>query len=97
MLVRIGRWCFSHRRMTLGAWLASLVVIAALAGTVGGGFEGNPESPDSESTDGFDLIDERFDGDGSGLSGSLVFQSEAGMDDVAVRAAVENLLTALQP
>ncbi len=92
MLVRTGRWCFAHRRVTLGIWLLSLVAVALLAGGIGGGYEGNPTSPDSESTDGFDLIDERFGGDGSGLSGSLVFQAEQGVADPQVRVTVERLL-----
>ena len=47
------------------------------------------EAPDSDSRNGFDVIEEHFGGLGGGFSGSIVFRSESGVDDPQVREAME--------
>ena len=40
--------------------------------------------------DGFDILDEHFGGQGTGITGTIVFQAEQGVDDPEVQAAMED-------
>ncbi|MBT8240645.1 MAG: hypothetical protein KJN63_05405, partial [Acidimicrobiia bacterium] len=88
MYAKLGRWCFTHPWQVIGVWL---IVLAGLAGTlaaVGPSYDGSFEIPESESADGFAIIDESFGGVGSGLQGSIVFRADQGVDDPVVQEAV---------
>ncbi len=89
MLVRVARWCFHNPRKTVAAWVALVVATLAAAAAVGPSFFAQLEAPESDSRNGFEVLEEHFGGLGSGLSGSIVFRSESGVDDPAVRAAME--------
>ena len=89
MLVRVARWCFHNPRKTVAAWVAVVLVTFAAAVVVGPSFFAQLEAPESDSRNGFEVLEEHFGGIGSGLSGSIVFRSESGIDDPAVRAAME--------
>ncbi len=92
MLVRISSWCFDHRWAALAIWLASLFAIGSAAGAVGPAYDGSFEIPDSDSADGFAVLDEHFAELGVGaLTGTIVFQAEQGIDDPEVMAAMEAL------
>jgi RND superfamily putative drug exporter len=91
-LGRLGGWCFDHRRATVGLWVALLVVVSAAAGAVGPAFGSGSAVPDSDSTDGFAVLEEHFLELGTGgRSGTIVFRAEQGVDDPAVVAAMEDL------
>ena len=89
MLLRIARWCFFNPRKTVAAWVAVVVAALAAAGAVGPSFYAQLEAPDSDSRRGFEVLEEHFGGLGGGFSGSVVFRYEAGIDDPAVREAME--------
>lgn len=90
MLARFGGWCFRNPWLVVGGWFGVIVLVFGSVAAVGGpAFDGTFEIPDSESRDGFDALDEHFDGLGSGQSGSVVFRAESGVDDAAVREAME--------
>ncbi len=90
MLARFGGWCFRHPWLVIVGWVGVFVLVfGAVAGAGGPAFDGTFEIPDSESRDGFDALDEHFNGLGSGQSGSVVFRAESGVDDPTVRDAME--------
>ena len=91
MLARVGRWSFRHKWAVVALWIAALVGVNFVSSQIGGAFEGNPASPDSESSRGFDAIDEYFGGIGSGLTGTIVFRAESGVDDPAVQSVMEEM------
>ncbi|MDH3755632.1 MAG: MMPL family transporter [Acidimicrobiia bacterium] len=91
MFARIGRWSYRHRRAVLGMWIAAIVVVAVSAGTLGGAFRAEQTIPGGESVKGFDVIDEYFEGAGSGQSGTIVFRADAGVDDPTAQAAMEDM------
>ncbi len=91
MFSRIGSWCFRRRRVVAAAWLGLIVVVFALAGAIGSAFDSSFSIPASESADGFDVLDEYFGGQGSGFTGSIVFEADQGVGDPEVRAAMEAL------
>lgn len=91
MLAGLGRLAVDHRRWVVAAWLVSLLVVMGAGRVLGGEYVTNPQSPSSESTDGFDLVDRAFGGLGSGLTGTIVFRADAGVDDPAVVAVMGEL------
>ncbi len=94
MVARIGRWCHENRRQAVGIWLASIIVLVGAALTLGNGFDAEQSIPGSETEDGFEVLDEYFDGVGNGLTGQIVFTAEQGVDDPAVVAAMSTMFAA---
>ncbi|MGB0113945.1 MAG: MMPL family transporter, partial [Ilumatobacteraceae bacterium] len=88
---RLGRFGFRRRWLVLGSWLAILVTVFVLVGTIGASSDSSFSIPDSESKSGFDTLDEYFGGFGSGMSGTIVFKADAGVDDPEVEAAMTEL------
>ncbi len=89
MLLRLSGWCFRNPRKTVAAWIVTLIAVFAAAGVTGPSFYAELDAPDSDSRNGFDVIEEHFGGFGGGFSGSIVFRSESGVDDPEVRQAME--------
>ena len=88
---RLGRFGFRRRWTVVGTWLAVLVVVFALVGSIGAASDSSATIPASESRNGFDTLDTYFGGLGSGPSGSIVFRAEQGVDDPAVVAAMTEM------
>ena len=92
MLARLGRWCFTHRRATLAAWLLALVGTAVITATVGSAYSSRFEIPASESASGFDLLTDEFPGQSAGRQGgTIVFRADQGVTDPDVQAAMTTL------
>ena len=96
-LYRLGRWTFVHRRVVLVGWLA--VFAATIAGmlTLAGETTDSFELSGLESTQAFELIEERSpDATPEGTSAQVVFQAEQGarVDSPANRAAIADALAA---
>ena len=91
MLARIGTWSFLHPWKVLGAWLLGIVAVFGIAGAVGPAFNDAFETPDSDTADGFAVLEEFFPGQaGSANTGSIVFRAEQGVADPVVQAAMED-------
>ena len=91
MFARLGPWCHDRRWLVLGSWIVALIVVNIVAGFVGNAFRDEFNLPDVESRTGFDILDEAFGGQGTGFTGTIVFQSDGGVDDPEVQAAMEGL------
>ena len=89
MLARLGTWSYRHPRLIVLAWIAIVVAAFAVARAIGPAFNAEFEAPESGSRHGFEALDEHFGGFGSGQSGSIVFRADSGVDDPAIRAAME--------
>jgi len=59
--------------------------------TVGSAFDGGRVPPASESSHGFDVLDQYFGGLGAGRSGSIVFKADNGVKDPEVVAAMTEM------
>jgi RND superfamily putative drug exporter len=92
MLTRVGGWCFDHRIAAIGLWLLGLATVLGAAGAIGPAYDAVLDIPDSDSADGFAVLDEHFSELGAGTqSGTIVFQADRGVDDPEVTAAMEEL------
>ena len=50
----LARWCYHHRWTVVGIWIALIVGLNALGGAIGSSFNGEFETPASESASGFE-------------------------------------------
>ena len=96
MVARLGGWSFRNPRLIVAAWLGFAVLVLGAAFGVGAGFAGAFDVPESETRSGFDALDEHFGGFGSGQTGSIVFRNESGVDDPAVREAMEAMFAEVE-
>jgi putative drug exporter of the RND superfamily len=94
MFRSLSRWCTRHAWTVVALWFAALLTANVAAGAVGAAFDSSFGNLESESTRGLDTLEEFFPGAGSLVSGSIVFRSEAGVDDPAVQAAMTEMFTA---
>jgi putative drug exporter of the RND superfamily len=88
---RLGTWCHDRRRLVLGLWVGVLVFGFAVSGAVGDAFRDEFNLPDVESKTGFDILDDNFGGEGTGVVGTIVFQAEQGVEDPEVEDAMQAL------
>ncbi|HET9612352.1 MAG TPA: MMPL family transporter [Acidimicrobiales bacterium] len=91
MFARLGTWCHDRRRLVAGLWVAVLVIGGAVSGAVGNAFRDEFNLPDVESRTGFDILDDNFGGQGTGVVGTIVFRADQGVDDPEVRAEMQAL------
>jgi putative drug exporter of the RND superfamily len=94
VLRKVAGFCYSRRWLVLGAWVGVLLAI----GMVGNRFGGDPADdftmPTSESQRVFELLQDNFPQAGQdGIR--VVFGSEAGVGDDAIRPRIEALLAEL--
>ncbi|MGI8807215.1 MAG: MMPL family transporter [Acidimicrobiales bacterium] len=91
MFGRLGSFCYRRRRLVVGTWVATLVVLIGVSVGAGTAFQDEFTLPDVESRTGFSILEEHFGGQGTGVTGTIVFRAEQGVQDPAVRAAMEAL------
>jgi RND superfamily putative drug exporter len=78
---RLGSFAHARRRAVVVVWIGVLVVLGIGLGGAGTGFSTQFNLPDVESADGFNLLEERFGGEQSGRSGTIVVRAEGGFSD----------------
>ncbi len=84
LLERLGRVCFRRRRLVLVLWLGVLLGLGAAQGVAGSGYHTEFRLSGTESQQGFDLLSANATA-GAGFDGTVVFRSDRGVDDPAVR------------
>ena len=91
MLASYARASFRHPWRALLGGIVVLAALFAVFGVVGSSFDSQREIPSTESGDGFDLLEAHFEDFGSGLTGSIVFEAQAGARDPKIEAAMSAL------
>jgi RND superfamily putative drug exporter len=96
VLGRLGRWCHNRRGVVVIVWLVAFLGFGGLSAATGSGFTTAFSLPNVESSRGFDIINEHFGGRGGGNGGTIVFRTEAGVDDPAVQSAMTTFLAKVE-
>ncbi|NLD75418.1 MAG: MMPL family transporter [Acidimicrobiales bacterium] len=92
MFARFGSWCHDRRGWVLLGWVLVLVLSGVASSAAGNAFREEFNMPDVESRRGLDILEDDFGGDGAGVTGTIVFRAEQGVDDPEVRSGIEALL-----
>jgi RND superfamily putative drug exporter len=56
----LARWCFTHKFVVLGAWVAALVALGGLNASAGSGYTDSFSLPGTESTTALNLLTDNF-------------------------------------
>lgn len=88
MFARFGRWAYDNPWTMILIWFGIIVIIFGSVGALGAAFDDAFSVPESESADGFTILEEGFGGLGAGQPGSIVFEANQGVDDTAVKEAM---------
>jgi putative drug exporter of the RND superfamily len=90
VFTRLGTWCHDHRRLVVGLWVAAFLIGGALQ-AAGNSFRDEFNLPDSESRTGFDILDDHFGGEGTGINGTIVYQAPQGVEDPEIEQQMQRL------
>jgi RND superfamily putative drug exporter len=91
----LASWCFRHKVLTIGGWVALLVAVSAIHSAVGSGYSDSFDLPHTQSFDAIRLL-ERNSPKASGESDQLVIAVRSGkVTDPAVRARAQRLLASV--
>src|SRR5690348_18465486 len=56
----LARWCFTHRLVVIGAWIAALLVLGGINASAGSGHTDSFSLPGTESTTALNLLTRNF-------------------------------------
>ena len=87
---RFATWTTGHRKTVILGWIAALIAIGTIAGSVGSSFTEEFKLPSSDSQEAFDLLEHRFPQQ-SGVTAEIVYKAPAGADSPAVRKEMEGV------
>src|SRR6202044_1011781 len=91
-MLRLARWCISHRRQVIGAWILIAVVTTVVAGAVGRQYATNFTLPGTESQHVADLLNKQFPAQKGDVDTIVFHNSKGTIDQSAVRGAIAPLL-----
>jgi RND superfamily putative drug exporter len=91
---RFASWTTSHRKTVIAAWVAGLIVIGMIAGSVGAAFTEDFSLPASDSKEALDLLEEKFPAQ-SGEAFQVVFKADAGVETPAIEKKMEPVFAKL--
>jgi putative drug exporter of the RND superfamily len=87
---RFATWCTGHRKTVILSWVVALIGVGMIAGAVGSDFSEDFKLPASDSTDAFELLENKFPAQ-SGETVTIAFKAEGGVESAAVRKTMERL------
>ena len=76
-MTSLARWAFRHRRIVLGLWIALLLGLGVVNGTVGAAYKDDFKLPATESKQALDILQRDFPA-ASGQSGQIVVHAKTG-------------------
>ncbi len=88
-LHRLGELCARRRVLVVVAWVALVALTGGLMRVIGTDFALSFDLPESEAARGFEILEASFPN--SGVSGTIVYKTDAGVSDPAVQAAMTDL------
>jgi len=92
---RFATWITGHRKTVVFGWIAALVVMGFVAGSVGSDYSEDFKLPSSDSQEAYDLLENRFPAQ-SGESAQIVSKSDAGVESPAVKSKMEGVFAEVE-
>ena len=91
-MVKLARWCTTHRKTMLFGWIALLLAVSAIAGSAGTSYSNNFTLPNSDAQRASDLLRSSFPAQ-AGDRDTIVYKVGSGsVEDPAVKARVGAML-----
>jgi RND superfamily putative drug exporter len=87
---RFATWTTGHRKTVIFSWIAALIVMIGISGAAGSDFSEEFKLPQSDSTEAYELLEDRFPAR-SGETSLIVFQSDQGVESPAVKKQMESV------
>ncbi len=87
---RFATWTTGHRKTVIIGWILALVVIGGISGSVGSDFSEEFKLPQSDSTEAYELLEDRFPAQ-SGETSQIVFKADGGVQSPAVKKTMEGV------
>jgi RND superfamily putative drug exporter len=92
---RYATWITGHRKTVIIGWILALIVIGGISGSVGSDFSEEFKLPSSDSTEAYELLEDRFPAQ-SGETSLIVFKAAGGVESPAVKNKMEGLFTKVE-
>src|ERR1700744_1647365 len=88
----LARWCFRHRFVVLGLWIAAVPLLGGIGRAAGDQYNDSFTLPGTESTRALNLLEKSFPQQ-SGDSAQIVWRATSGsVKDAAVKDRVSTML-----
>jgi RND superfamily putative drug exporter len=87
---RFATWTTGHRKTVIIGWIVALIGVGLISGAVGSDFSEEFKLPSSDSTEAFELLEDKFPQQ-SGVTAEIVYKAPAGADSPAVRKKMEGV------
>ncbi|HEY1593929.1 MAG TPA: MMPL family transporter [Thermoleophilaceae bacterium] len=92
---RYATWITGHRKTVIIGWILALIVIGGISGSVGSDFSEEFKLPSSDSTEAYELLEDRFPAQ-SGETSLIVFKAAEGVESSAVKNKMEGLFSKVE-
>src|SRR5471032_2763934 len=92
MILGLARWCMTHRRHVIVAWVAVAVVLTVVARVVGPNYVTEYSLPGTQTQLATDLLKQDFSAQSGDADAIVLHASQGTIDSPAVRAAIAPLL-----
>src|SRR3954453_21988198 len=86
----LARWCFDHKFVVLGIWVAALLALGGLSAAAGSGYTDSFSLPGTESTTALNLLKDNFNTESTDTN-QVVFAARD-VTDPAAKARIEKTL-----
>ena len=91
---RLAGWCSDHRRLVLGLWMAALVIMSMVSGTVGSNYQDKLSGGASQAEKARSLLAERMPAQ-AGDNAQVVFSTDGPVTDPANQARIQDVIAQL--
>ncbi|HEY5334043.1 MAG TPA: MMPL family transporter, partial [Solirubrobacterales bacterium] len=92
---RFATWTTGHKKTVIFGWIAALIVIVGIAGTVGSDFSEEFKLPTSDSTEAYELLEDNFPQQSGGTS-QIVYKAEKGVNAPQVKEKMETVFKSVE-
>jgi putative drug exporter of the RND superfamily len=92
---RFANWVTGHRKTVIIGWIAALIGVGAIAGSVGSNFTEEFKLPNSDSKKALELLEHRFPAQ-SGETAQIVFKADNGVKSPAVEKKMDRVFSKIE-